>query len=89
MRHVFDPSTSAFAGLDQSTLQSMLTNAQQSYVNLIAGSNGETFSYTQGDGTKTVTYTRADSTKLMMLIRELQACLGVIPTPRRAITPIF
>jgi gpW len=89
MRHTFNPATSIFAGLDQTTLQTMLTNAQQALVNLVSGSKGEVFTYTQGDGSKSVTYTRANLPQLTMTIRELQACLGIIPTPRRAITPIF
>ncbi len=87
--HSFDPSKSIFAGMDEETLRANLTKAQQALLDLKTGSKGETFSYTQGDGSKTVTYTRTNVQDLVMLIRELQACLGDICSPRRAITPVF
>ena len=89
MRPTFDPSTSIFAGMSTDALQTTFNTAQTAYTNLLMGSKGEVFSYTQGDGAKSVTYTRANAGQLMMMIRELQACLGIIRTPRRAILPIF
>ena len=89
MRSTFDPSTSIFAGMSTDVLQTTLNNAQTAYANLMMGSKGEVFSYTQGDGAKSVTYTRTNAGQLMMLIKQLQSCLGTIPTPRRAILPVF
>lgn len=85
----FDPTKSIFAGMDTPTLQAALTSAQNALIALSTGSKGETFSYTQGDGAKSVTYTRANLKDLTMLIRELQAQLGIIPTPRKAIRVAF
>lgn len=85
----FDPSTSILAGMDTSTLQSRLAQAQQAYMDLSTGAKGESFSYTQGDGAKAVTYTKADLGALTQLIRLLQAQLGIIERPRRAIHPSF
>lgn len=56
---------------------------------LSTGGKGETFSYTQGDGAKSVTYTKADLGAISQLIRLLQAQLGIIERPRRAIHPSF
>ena len=85
----YDPNKSIFAGMDTGTLQTMLTNAQQAYTKLCMGSRGETFSYTQGDGAKSVTYTKANLGDLVMLIKQLQAQLGIIERPRHAIRPVF
>lgn len=81
---MYDPSTSIFAGLDDATLQAWLASAQQALVDLQTGSKVVTVSYTQGDGGKNVTYTRAEIAPLVMLIRQLQAQLGIICRPRKA-----
>jgi hypothetical protein len=81
----FDPATSLLAGMDTSVLQAQLQAAQQAYLDLSTGAKGETYSYTQGDGAKSVTFTRANLSQLVMLIRQLQQQLGVIPHARRAI----
>jgi hypothetical protein len=81
---MYDPSTSIFAGLDTTTLQTWLTSAQTALVELQTGSKVATVSYTQGDGSKSVSYTRAEIGSLIMLIRQLQAQLGIICRPRRA-----
>ena len=78
-----------FAGMTTQQLQAALTNAQQAYIALIGGSKGESFSYTQGDGGKTVTFTRANVGNLTMLIKQLQAALGIIPRVRRPIRLLY
>jgi hypothetical protein len=49
------------------------------------GAKGESYSYTQGDGAKSVTYTKANLGDLTQAIRLLQAQLGIVRTPRRAL----
>lgn len=85
MSHGFDPATSIFAGMSTPQLQAALTAAQTAYTTLLTGNKPVTVSYTQGDGAKSVTYGKAEIGSLTMLIRQLQAQLGVIPRPRRAI----
>ncbi len=79
----FNPATSLLAGMSMSALQTALENAQQAYINLLSGNKGESFSYTQGDGTKSVTYTRANIAELSALIQLLQSQLGVVERVRR------
>lgn len=84
-----NPGISIFTGMDRAALQQALTNAQQAYVALSTGSKGESFSYTQGDGTRSVTYTRANIQQLTMLIRQLQVELGIVTRARRPIRPLY
>lgn len=81
----FDPSRSLLAGRPTATLQADLAKAQQAYVDLLSGAKGEAFSYTQGDGARSVTYTKANIADLAALIQLLQAQLGIVTRPRRAI----
>lgn len=81
----FDPAISILAGQSTSVLQAQLAAAQQAFIDLSTGAKGESYSYTQGDGSKSVTYTRANLGQLVALIKLLQAQLGIIGTPRRAI----
>lgn len=81
----YNPSTSIFAGLDTVTLQNWLSSAQMALVELQSGSKVVAVGYTQGDGSKNITYTRAEIGSLTMLIRQLQAQLGIICRPRRAL----
>lgn len=81
----FDPSTSLLAGMDQTVLRQQLQRMQQDYLDLSAGRKMVSASYTQGDGGKNVTYDRTTIGQLAMAIRQLQAQLGIIDTPRRAI----
>ncbi|MFZ6724698.1 gpW family head-tail joining protein [Undibacterium sp. MH2W] len=69
--------------MQTSALQTALANAQQAYLDLSTGAKGESFSYTQGDGARAVTYTRANIADLVMLIKQLQAQLGIVNQPRR------
>ncbi|NIJ07229.1 hypothetical protein FHS31_000825 [Sphingomonas vulcanisoli] len=81
----YNRSNSLLAGMDTSSLQTRLTQMQQDYLDLMSGRKVESASYTQGDGGKNVSYTRANSGELAMAIRQLQAQLGIICTPRRGI----
>jgi hypothetical protein len=65
-------------------LQTALANAQQAYLDLSTGVKGVDFTYSQAGGTKHVRYTETDIPKVLALIKELQAQLGIICTPRRA-----
>lgn len=82
----YDPSKSILAGMDTTVLQNQLAAMQQAYLDLSTGAKGESFSYAQGDGSKSVTYTKANIGQLTMAIRQVQAQLGIICAPRRAIT---
>ena len=79
---------SLFAGMQTSALQKALDSARQAYLDLATGAKGESYSYTQGDGSKSVTYTKADLVALDQLIRNLDAQLNG-GRPRRAIVPRF
>ena len=80
---MFDSTTSLLAGRSTAQMQLDLAAAQQAYIDLSTGTKGESFSYTQGDGSKSVTFTRANISELAGLIRMLQQQLGVIRQARR------
>ena len=86
---MYDPQTSILAGRDTSLLRADLNAAQQAYIDLSSGNKGQDYSYAQGDGQKRVVYTRANMGDLVILIRQLQAQLGIIAHPRRALSPRF
>ena len=77
--------TSLFTGMTTDALQTALANAQQAYLDLSTGAKGESYSYTQGDGSKSVTYTRTNLQSLAALIRQLQQQLGMIHRGRRPV----
>lgn len=81
----FDPSTSILAGMTSDQLAAALSAAQAAYLALVSGGKPVSVSYTQGDGSKSVTYSKAEIGSLSILIRQLQAQLGTICRPRRAI----
>ena len=85
----FDPSRSLLAGMDTSVLQARLTQMQADYLDLMSGRKAVTAAYAQGDGSKSVTYTMASIDKLTAAIRLLQAQLGIISQPRRALSVSF
>lgn len=85
----YDPSKTILAGMDPAILTANLVKLQQIYLDLSSGGKGESFSYAQGDGSKAVTYSRANIGQLTMAIRQLQAQLGIIDAPRRAIKVRF
>ena len=80
---MFDSTTSLLAGRSTAQMQLDLAAAQQAYIDLSTGAKGDSFSYTQGDGSKSVTFTRANISELAALIRMLQQQLGVIRQARR------
>ncbi len=81
---MFNPNDSLLAGMPRAQLEAALTAAQNAYLALSEGQQGVSFSYSQGDGTRSVTYKPTDIAQLSMLIRQLQAQLGIIRRPRRA-----
>ena len=81
-----NPKSSLLAGLlTAEQLQEALTKAQLAYLDLGAGEKGVSFSYSQGDGTRSVSYQQTDMTWLKSQIQLLQAQLGIVPRPRRAL----
>jgi len=86
---MFNPNRGLLAGVQTSALQAALKAAQQAYMDLSTGAKGESYSYTQGDGSKSVTYTKADLPALSAYIQSLQVQLGIVRRPRRAIVPRF
>jgi hypothetical protein len=81
----YNPQTSLLAGMDTSVLQQRLAQMQQDYLDLMSGAKVVSASYTQGNGGKSVTYSQTNIGQLVIAIRQLQAQLGIIRTPRRAI----
>ncbi len=82
---LYDSTTSIFAGMSTAALQIALANAQQAYIEISTGNKGESFSYSQGDGSKSTTFTRANIGALVSLIKQLQAQLGIVQHGRRPI----
>ncbi|MCA8260822.1 gpW family head-tail joining protein [Burkholderia multivorans] len=75
--------------MDQSALQASLAEAQRIYIQLSTGAQEESLSYTQGDGTRSATYTRANLAQLSAAIQLMQAQLGIVKCPRRAMRITF
>ena len=84
---MFTPRTNNFTGIPQATLQQWLAAAQQALHDLSTGAKGESYSYTQGDGSKSVTYTRANVEQLQAHINDLMYALGM--RRRRPLRPVF
>lgn len=83
---MFKPENSLLAGsMTRTQLLNALTAAQQAYTELSTGAKGVSFSYTQGDGTRSVTYLPTELSHLMSFIQLLQAQLGIVRKPRRAL----
>ncbi|HHH0255593.1 TPA: gpW family head-tail joining protein [Yersinia enterocolitica] len=83
---MFNANTSLLAGaMSRAQLEEALNRAQQAYIELSSGAKGVSFSYAQVDGTRSVTYQQTDIGTLMGLIQLLQAQLGIVKRPRRAI----
>lgn len=80
----WNPDTSIFAGMSTQQLQQALADAQQAYLDLSTGAKGVDFAYSQAGGTKHVRYIETDLPKVIALIKELQAQLGIVHAPRRA-----
>lgn len=83
------PRTTILTGMTQAQAVAALAIAQADYIALMSGNKGETFSYTQGDGTKSVTYTRANIAGLVQLIGMLQTIAGVTRRSRRPVQFIY
>ncbi len=81
--------TGLFAGMTTQQLQTALAGAQQAYIAIASGAQGESYAYTQGDGSKSVTYTRANLDQLRALISMLQSALGLNRGARRPIRPVW
>lgn len=81
----YDPRSSLFAGMDTTELRTRLQAMQRDYLDLVSGRKLQSASYAQGDGSKAVTYTKAELPDLSQAIRALQAQLGDIGAPRRAL----
>lgn len=85
----FNPANSLLAGMTTAQLQAALASAQAAYIALSTGSKGESFSYTQGDGSKSVTYTRASLPQLANMIKLLQSQLGIVTRVRNPMRIVF
>ena len=85
----FNPANSLLAGMTTTQLQAALASAQAAYIALSTGSKGESFSYTQGDGSKSVTYTRASLPQLANMTKLLQSQLGIVTRVRNPMRIIF
>lgn len=85
----YDPSQSIFAGMTTEQLQAALAAAQAAYVKLLAGGQGVSFSYTQGDGTRSVTYTATNPAYLAALILQLKQQLRIICRGRAPIRLVY
>lgn len=83
------PRTTILTGMSRAAALAALTQAQADYVALMSGNKGESFSYTQGDGTKSVTYTRANIAGLTQLIGMLQQIAGISRRSRRPVQFYF
>lgn len=83
------PSTGLFAGMTILQLQAALSAAQQAYIDLAAGKTGVSFSYGQGDGQKAVTYRPTTPAEVTVLIRQLQAALGLPGVGRRPLRMLY
>lgn len=85
----FDPNSSILAGMDTTLLQAQLTAMQTAYLQLSQGAKVVTVAYAQGNGNKSVTYKAADLAELVQAIKLVQAQLGIVAHPRRALRPLF
>lgn len=85
--------TSIFDGIGIAALQARLAEMQQAYLDLMAGNRGESYTYSQGDGSKSVTYTRANIGDLAQAIITLQTRIdqltGLTINRRRPLRPFF
>lgn len=85
--------TSIFDGIGIAALQARLAEMQQAYLDLMAGNRGESYTYSQGDGSKSVTYTRANIGDLAQAILTLQTRIdqltGQTINRRRPLRPFF
>ncbi len=72
-----------FKGWTSTQLDATIFSIQNAIIDLTTGNKGESFAYTQGNGSKSVTYTRADIGALRALLQEaMQARYGGIARRR-------
>lgn len=81
----FDPDHSILAGMATEDLQAQLAALQKAYLDLSSGAKAVSVSYDQGGGAKTVSFTEAELPNLVQAIRLVQAQLGLVTHPRRAL----
>lgn len=80
-------------GVALATLQTRLTQMQQTYLDLMSGAKIATASYAQADGNRSVTYTQANIADLVQAIIGVQTQIDLltgIPCNRRPpVVPFF
>jgi hypothetical protein len=81
------PASGAFAGMEEATLRTMLSEAQLALHAVTIGRREVKVSYTMGDGQREVFYSAANVDALRDYIRDLNAALG--QRARRAISVAF
>lgn len=81
----FNPNASILAGVPTVTLQQWLLDAQTALAKLSTGTREMTIIVTGGGQHREVTYAKSDMGSLTQWIGLLQAQLGLINRPRRAI----
>lgn len=80
---MFNQNHSIFAGMTTAALQAALSSAQNAYVALSSGTQAAAVTLRSGEASeRSVTYRQTDLGALVRLINELQACLGLVHTPR-------
>jgi len=84
----YDPTASDLANVPRNTLIQWQLEAMTALHKLSTGQQGESYSYTQGDGSKSVTYTRANLNDLRAWLAKLNAQLG-LSSGRRPMRVIF
>lgn len=85
----FDPNTSLLAGVDTATLQGWLADAQAALARFSTGAQEVTVIVTGGGQHREVTFAKTEMATLTQWIKTLQAQLGIITRPRRAIGVSF
>ncbi len=83
------PTPDWLVGVDQATMQLWLKTAQTAYANLGFGSQVESVTYAQADGSRSVNYTRGNIDRLRVMISELQRALGLPVRGRHPIVPYY
>lgn len=81
---MFDRNTSLLAGMSEKELRAYLSSLQQALIALGTGTSVTNVQVTGGGQHRSVTYAAADTGKITWLIRQVQAQLGIIPSPRQS-----
>lgn len=85
----FDPNTSILAGVDRTTLQGWLSDAQAALARFSTGAQEVQVVVTGGGQHREVTFGKTDIGTLTQWIKLLQAQLGTITRPRGAFSVSF